>query len=267
MPDLFRRALRRFGLRKNRVEAARLYAERHWLARRGRPGATLPGRILCYHSVGQPHLGVNDVSPARFRRQLELALELGYRFVSPREIAAGRATERDLGVSFDDAYTSVEQTAHPVLRALGIPYAVFVVSSWADGQHPLPASVMSWRALEKLAGEGVHVGSHSKTHPDFSRLSAPHMAEELEESRAAIEARLGGSVTEFAIPYGQSANWNEAAAAAASRAGYDVLYAQAVNTRPRGTIARSFVTRADDDRIFAALLRGAFDDWEEWIWH
>ena len=52
---------------------------------------------------------------------------------------------------------------------------------------------------------------------------------------------------------------------AANDAGYEIVYAQAEATRPEGTVARTFVTKFDGDRIFNALLKGKFDRWEEWV--
>ena len=69
----------------------------------------------------------------------------------------------------------------------------------------------------------------------------------------------------LAIPLGQSANWRAEAEKAARDAGYSVVYAQAEETRPKGAIARSFITKFDDDRIFKTPLKGKFDYWEEWV--
>jgi hypothetical protein len=80
-----------------------------------------------------------------------------------------------------------------------------------------------------------------------------------------IERRLGFAPKTFAIPLGQSMNWTGECAAAARTAGYDIIYAQAEETRPAGTVARTFVTRFDHARIFRALLDGTFDRWEEWV--
>jgi len=55
------------------------------------------------------------------------------------------------------------------------------------------------------------------------------------------------------------------AATAAREVGYATVYAQAEETRPAGTVARTFVTSFDADRIFRSLLGGAFDRWEEWF--
>jgi len=77
--------------------------------------------------------------------------------------------------------------------------------------------------------------------------------------------RLGIAPTTFAIPLGQSNNWSAANTAAAREAGYTTIYAQAEETRPAGTVARTFVTCWDGDRVFKAALGGAFDRWEEWV--
>ncbi len=256
---------RTVGLTRPRVAAARMACERTTLAlariRRPAPG----GRILCYHSVGQSECGVNDVSPARFRHQLERALGLGYRFVPAATIADGRGGARDLAVTFDDGWRSVLSGAAPVLSDLGIPWTLFVVSGWLDRPESAPPGILGWRAIEALAANGVEIGSHSITHPNFGWLDAAEAAAELEGSRRAIEVRLGFLPDSFAIPLGQSANWTEAAAGAARQAGYRIVYAQAVETRPIGTVARNFVTQFDNALVFDALLRGAFDAWEEWV--
>lgn len=241
-----------------------MWAERQALAATFRPRARGTGRILCYHSVGQPDWGVNDVPPALFRRQLEMARQAGNRFVDAGQLAGGDADPRDLAITFDDGLTSVMTQAAPILAELGIPWSVFVVSEWADGGGGFDeGTFLRWRDLERLAGV-AEIGSHSATHPDFGRIGTSQIERELRESREAIESRLGIRVRSFAIPFGQSTNWTGAAQAAALAAGYELVYAQAEETRPLGTVARTFVTRFDEPRIFRALLAGAFDRWEEW---
>src|SRR5262249_13420501 len=132
MRQVLKAIWKRSGLERRHVEAARMYGERHALATLPRRRARDRGRILCYHSVGQPIFGVNDVEPALFGRQIEYALEKGYRFVPPGEIAASGGGPKDLAVSFDDALKSVLTHAAPVLREYKIPYTVFVVSEWSE---------------------------------------------------------------------------------------------------------------------------------------
>ncbi|CAM3001152.1 polysaccharide deacetylase family protein [Methylobacterium mesophilicum] len=264
IPGPVKSLARTVGLTRPRFAAARMAYERTTLAvagtRRERPG----GRILCYHSIGQPECGVNDVTPERFRHQIELALRLGYRFVPAAAIAEGSGEPCDLAITFDDGWRSVLDAAEPILRDHGIPWTLFVVSGWLDRPGTGPRGILGWREVEALASAGVEIGSHSVTHPNFGGLGAERAAEELDGSRRAIAARLGIRPDSFAIPLGQSANWTPAAARAAEQAGYRIVYAQAVETRPLGTIGRSFVTHFDNDLVFGALLNGVYDAWEEW---
>lgn len=254
------------GLQRQHVASARLYCERLSLATFGPCHERAHGRILAYHTLGQPDWGVNDVSPRQFRRHLDLALELGYRFVPASDIAATGGDPKDLAITFDDGARSVCTNAAPILRDYGVPYTVFAVTDWADGKvEHFVGKVMTWREMDTLMAAGAEVGSHSVTHPDFGAISPQRYEHELAESRRIIQSRLGCTSEAFAVPFGQSGNWPAAAAEAAHQAGYAVIYAQAEETRPAGTIARTFVTRFDSDYVFKVLLRGAFDWWEEWF--
>jgi hypothetical protein len=51
----------------------------------------------------------------------------------------------------------------------------------------------------------------------------------------------------------------------ALEAGYSTIFAQAEETRPTDTVARTFVTKFDHEFIFRAILKGKFDRWEEWF--
>jgi hypothetical protein len=124
--------------------------------------------------------------------------------------------------------------------------------------------MLNWDELGELSRMGVEIGSHSVSHPDFGLIDEQKTIDELQLSKMTINSRLSLSVNCFAIPFGQSKNWTSFAHEAARQAGYELIYSQAENTRPQGTIPRTFVTSMDTDRIFTALLRGAFDNWEEW---
>jgi peptidoglycan/xylan/chitin deacetylase (PgdA/CDA1 family) len=242
-----------------------MYCERQALAllrtRRPRPS----GRLLCYHSVGQPDLGVNDCSPRRFRGHIELALRQGYRFVPAAQIARGHGGPRDLSITFDDGWRSTLTTAAPILREYEIPWTLFVATGLVEAPSDWHRSrMLGWEEIGDLSRMGVEIGSHSVSHPDFGHIDEQTAVDELNASKAIIKSRLGLSVDCFAIPFGQSKNWTSFAHDAAHRTGYELIYAQAENTRPPGTIPRTFVTWMDDDRVFEALLGGAFDDWEEW---
>jgi peptidoglycan/xylan/chitin deacetylase (PgdA/CDA1 family) len=256
---------RSLGYNRADVAAARMYCERYALAMTSRSRKRDRGRILCYHSVGQPSMGVNDVTPQRFKRHIELALDAGYRFVPASKLATGGGNKNELAITFDDGLVSVKEKAAPILKEFDIPWSVFVVSEWAEHTQPWTEGfVLPWSELEELASGGAEIGSHSRTHPDFAKIGRAQMIDELQGSRQMFEQRLGFLPSQFAIPYGQSMNWPQVAGEVAKEAGYELFYAQAEATRPPGTIPRTFVTKFDHDLIFKALLQGAYDRWEEW---
>jgi peptidoglycan/xylan/chitin deacetylase (PgdA/CDA1 family) len=231
-----------------------------------RSGASRSSHILCYHSVGTPQMGVNDVSPRRFRAQIEAALADGFTFVPASELAIDADHGNRLAITFDDGFRSVATNAAPILAEYGIPWTVFVVGEWAEGRHPTtPQLFLDWDEITTLARSGVTIGSHSMTHPDFGRITGQNVVDELAGVRQRIAQRTGIDATEFAIPFGQSKNWSGSASRAAASAGYTLVYAQSDLRRPIGTVPRTFVTRFDSRRNFRAALRGAFANWEEWF--
>jgi len=261
------------GVASGRVRAyrgavsGRIRVERWALAARTAAGRTPAkrGRILAYHSIGTPDWGVNDVTPRDFERHLQIAVDEGWGFATPAEVLA-EPDKPQLALTFDDGVTSVLTHAVPVLRHHGIPATAFVVTGWADGQRPDGYQhVLDWRGVSALRESGMSLASHSVTHPDFGRLEPGEARRELEISRERLARVLGAATDEFAIPLGQSRNWTQAAGQAAAEAGYTTVYAQSVNTRPEGTVARTFITRIDRPMLFRAALAGAYDDWEEWF--
>lgn len=135
MKTIAKKAMNQLGITRARAAAARACCERHVLA--ALPGARRRyiGRILCYHSIGQEEWGVNDVTSTMFRRQIELALNNGFRFVPVSEIVRTGGAEKDLAITFDDGLKSVLGTALPILKEYDLPWTFFPVSEWSDGRH------------------------------------------------------------------------------------------------------------------------------------
>jgi len=132
MIEKIKRIARTVGLKRSRIAATRMYVERQALATVAKDRRRNHGRILCYHSIGQEWMGVNDVTPAQFRRHIDLALEAGYRFVPASKIARDGGAPDELAITFDEGLTSVRTQAAPILKDYGIPWTVFAISEWAE---------------------------------------------------------------------------------------------------------------------------------------
>jgi peptidoglycan/xylan/chitin deacetylase (PgdA/CDA1 family) len=189
--------------------------------------------VLCYHALSERWRAPLSVTPARFRDQLRLLVDRGYRGATFLEVVRGRTPGKAVAVTFDDAFRSVVQLALPVLADLGLPATVFVptgfvdeggttmswpgIDDWMGSAHEEELTGMGWGDLERLAAAGWEIGSHTRSHPRLTELDDARLAEELAASRAALERNLGGRCLSLAYPYGV---YDDRVMTAAQGAGY-----------------------------------------------
>jgi peptidoglycan/xylan/chitin deacetylase (PgdA/CDA1 family) len=86
--------------------------------------------------------------------------------------------------------------------------------------HPQAQDFMSWDEARDLARRGFELGSHTVTHPLLSRIPAVQLKQELESSRATIEARTGARCIAIAYPNGTVADYNPEVLSAVEQSGY-----------------------------------------------
>ena len=187
--------------------------------------------VLAYHKVAAipatARYRCNYVTPKQFQDQIELLQLAGYQSISFGEYLAYRTEEEKLPrkpilITFDDGYRSNIDFALPSLTAAGFSATVFVVSalvgrtnSWDPDEIQEP--LMSAVELRGLQSEGHDVQSHTRTHPDLSRLDDDALMQELRGSRLELEQTLGKPITAIAYPWGFS---DERVRRVAADAGY-----------------------------------------------
>lgn len=110
------------------------------------------------------------------------------------------------------------------------------------------------------AGGAIEVGAHTVTHPKLSALPAATQRQEIEQSRARLEAILGRSVTSFAYPHG---DYTEVTAELVAGAGFACACSTRVNRVKRQTncfqIPRVEVGNWDGDTFAKQLARWFYD--------
>jgi peptidoglycan/xylan/chitin deacetylase (PgdA/CDA1 family) len=190
--------------------------------------------ILMYHGIADVSQDPNQlcVSPARFAEQMSWLERSGLRGVAVGTLVeamrAGRA-QGLVGLTFDDGYTSMLDTALPELTRHGFGATAFIISGRLGGTNDWDEGPV-WPLLDasgvaELAAAGVEIGSHSATHPHLASLGARRQAAEVTASRARLEDLLSTPIRGFAYPYG---SMDEATRYAVGAAGYE--YACAVQT-------------------------------------
>ena len=201
---------------------------------RDRIGLSSIPMILMYHGVGDVAEDPYQlyVTPSRFAEQMTWLKQRGLRGVGIGTLVdamqAGRAHGL-VGLSFDDGYVSVLESALPELVRHGFTATMFIISGRLGGTNEWDEGpvfqLMSADQVREVAAAGMEIGSHSATHVRMSRLNGDRLEAEISGSRASLGELMGAPIRGFAYPWGS----NDAAARRAVRdAGYD--YACAVET-------------------------------------
>lgn len=226
--------------------------------------------VLGWHRIGAATDGLTT-SPDGFRRHLEVIEQWGahvLRLPEALRLLDERALpDRAVVLTFDDGYASVVEHAWPLLLERRWPATMYAVSGYLDPSQRFPwdrdhhdaelVRLMSSTQLREAAGSGLHVGSHTHTHPWLPRRSATELDDELRRSRGELEDLLGVPVDSVAYPAG---GWNPAVRAATDRAGYTsgITVDRGVNP-PRAdrlTLRRAFVPEDPED--LRLILDGAY---------
>ncbi len=205
--------------------------------------------VLGYHGVAESRLrddlSLLQISPARFRAQIELLLDAGFEFVTMTELvlrAEGGAPEPGLAaITFDDGMRNNRTIALPILSQYGIPATVYVTIGFINGESPWigaggDRAMMSEPQLRELTRAGWELGAHTMTHPDMTTLTYDACRAEIEQSRDALERIVGTPVQTFAYPFGK---YGPDALAAVRDSGL-----QAAVTTGSGSWSRYEITRA-----------------------
>jgi peptidoglycan/xylan/chitin deacetylase (PgdA/CDA1 family) len=172
-------------------------------------GRRLRVPILMYHRLtSHPDPHPCSMVAGRFRSQLKILHALGYRTVSPRDIARAFRSgsplpARPISITFDDGYVDTLTVALPILKEFGFTAACFVVADRVGqfSDWTAAVSLMGWPEIREWLAAGMEVGSHSRTHRDLTLLSAVELQDEVIGSRKLLEDRLGCAIPTFAYPF------------------------------------------------------------------
>ncbi len=102
--------------------------------------------------------------------------------------------EKEIAISFDCAWS--DEYTLKILDALdfyNVKCTFFCVEFWVEKYPEL---------VKEIVSRGHEIGTHSKTHPNMSKLNSDKIAEELSSSKKAIESITNIKVELFRAPFG-----------------------------------------------------------------
>ncbi|MEO5726394.1 MAG: polysaccharide deacetylase family protein, partial [Byssovorax sp.] len=131
------------------------------------------GSIPVFHRIVAPRTGErvgfahhSEASVAQLEATIALFSSRGYAFVSLDELCAALGKPRSRGahrlaaLTFDDGYRDNHDVVYPLLSSLGIPFAIYVTTSFPDRAH-----VPWWYLLEEhlLASSSFAIEHEGRT--------------------------------------------------------------------------------------------------------
>jgi peptidoglycan/xylan/chitin deacetylase (PgdA/CDA1 family) len=234
--------------------------------------------ILCYHGITERSgIDSDDRSGIAVSRNLFLAqltyITRRYTVISLSDYLAARRTGSRLPrhamiLTFDDGLRNFLTVAAPVLKELGLPATMFLVtdqiehrdeSSLGENWTPLDDRIcLTWPEAKTLQStQNIEFGSHTCSHPEIHELSA-NVDREFHDSLAAIRENLPNVISpSLAYPYG---SYSELIVRKARSAGYSCALTTEAGANSNHTdlfqLRRSVVRCYDTTEIFAARVSG-----------
>lgn len=223
--------------------------------------------VLMYHHVS-PSGGMIAASPENFENQLAWLARHGYRSITAAQFAGHLAGSpvpaRSVLITFDDGYLDNWIYAYPLLKKHGFHAVIFLVTSWVGngpvrnvlGQGllaPTPEHrecerlieqgrsdevILRWSEIQAMQADGaIEFHSHTHTHTRWDKIRPAEknalMAQELADSKAALQENLGHVSEHFCWPQGY---FDDDYIKLAQQAGFRYLYTtQAFGQNRAGT--------------------------------
>lgn len=192
--------------------------------------------ILMYHGL-DPFTGAN-YNPDSFRAQIQYLKNNGFQTVTLDHLRSWIQTgappmpAKPVVLTFDDNYITIYTVAFPALKAAGFVGYNFAhthyVGVWSKYDHA------DWLECAEMEADGaILTESHTVMHLHLTTLNATQLANELVNSKAAIEANIPGkTVRHLAYPYGSH---NATVIAATIAAGYETAVTTILGVNTRAT--------------------------------
>jgi len=180
--------------------------------------------------------------------------ENGYHIITFADLAnffnnVGKLPLKSVILSFDDGWEDQFVYALPRLREYHYIATFFVVTNFVGSR-----GFVSWSKLRTIIGEGMEIGSHSRSHPYLDKIDNPGtLWDQIYTSKQILESQLGVAVDEFAYPYG---SYNAATASTVRLAGYKTARACCVGRAQSDVFALRAVMAPNELGKFERYLGG-----------
>jgi len=181
--------------------------------------------VLIYHRFGEEKYPSTNIRISQLESQIAQLTAGGYHFMAMSTAVKTlkkneKFPSRTIILTVDDAYLSFARTGWPLLKAAGIPAALFVATDPVDEGND---NYMNWDDIRLLQSEGVEIGHHTASHLHMAAARHEEALKDVRRASARFEAELGTVPKIFAYPYGE---YSSDLATAIEAEGFDAAFAQ-----------------------------------------
>ncbi len=166
--------------------------------------------VLSYHKFSLNKKNRMTVTKASFEEQMKLLKDRGYRVISMDQLFdfldfKGQIPKKSVVITIDDGWRSAYDIAFPILIKYGFPATFFVYTDLIVGSK----KTLSWNLLREMAGHGIDIQCHTKTHRNLTILDEKESFREYFETiekdlfaaNNIIRKKLNKKCTYLAYPY------------------------------------------------------------------
>lgn len=212
-------------------------------------------KVLMYHSIYKNKADRVDhfsVSLDNFVKHMKALKEMNIKVV---HFGEHLKNEKSVSITFDDGFKDNLLLVAPIMEKLELPWTVFMVSDYLEGNYTNFLSENELVVLSKF--RYVRIGAHGKTHTPMAQLSSSDYQSELKESKIKLEEVLGKEVDSMSFPHG---SYNEEVLSKAKSCGYKFIG----NSIPLPVSDDQFLNRYaiydyDSDRNLRQKVLGKWD--------
>jgi peptidoglycan/xylan/chitin deacetylase (PgdA/CDA1 family) len=164
--------------------------------------------ILMYHEIYRPEERVRLrglTNPAYntelkvFRNQISWLQSNNIKTITIDELLSQKPKkeEKVVCLTFDDGWLGNYLYAYPILKEYEFK-ATFFIATELIGEP----FYMTWEHLKQMQTSGMSIQSHTVTHRPLDGIDEKEIIFELQESKKAIEEKLGTGVNHLSLPHG-----------------------------------------------------------------
>ncbi len=181
--------------------------------------------IIAYHKISdRKEFGLNVLSPAIFRKQIETIADSGFQPITFWDVARNKIPPKPIIITFDDGYSCFYENALPVLSEYNFKSVVFLITGYIGKKNtwePFPGQHNSYHLsldeIKTIAERGHEIGSHTISHRYLPLLNSVELEMELITSKQNLELLLNREVISICYPFGR---YNKKVLSASKAAGY-----------------------------------------------